>query len=562
MSIHLSKRDLRLSSGIVLFAYIAGHFINHALGLISISAAEQGLRLATAIWQSAAGTILLYGAAIVHVALALVALYQHRTLRLPILEWLRIGAGLSIPTLLIGHAVDTRLALEVSGHPADYTHVVWALWHSGREGRQIALLVPGWLHGCLGLNFVLKSRPIYARFGLVFFSIALLLPVLAVLGFFSMLKEVTVLAQDPSWIATSISQASNSQPRSLVYVRDALLILYCASIATVFCLRVLRSYIEERRKSLVSIGYPGRMVKVPAGWSVLEASRAHHIAHVSLCGGRARCSTCRVHIVAGQDLCPPPAESERRTLERIHAPAGTRLACQLRPQGNIRIIPLVAAQTRSLRDSADHPAERQFTVMLAEMLLRGNGHRTLSHDLLYVLNRFGETVGETIRAAGGVPNQFMDHRVMALFEARSGSSEANQQALDAAFALDAALRNLRSQLQQELGCEMNHAIYLHYGAAIAGETGDMLIRTATAIGDAVDVVRQIANSGQFSVSSSSTEEPGRIVASRAVLNLAGQDTNLLAWRRLLLHDGHHLEAATITVPVLKGSARPQIAPET
>ena len=37
--------------------------------------------------------------------------------------------------------------LQAYGHPTDYAHVVWSLWHSGREGRLIALLVPGWLHG-------------------------------------------------------------------------------------------------------------------------------------------------------------------------------------------------------------------------------------------------------------------------------------------------------------------------------------------------------------------------------------------------------------------------------
>ena len=415
MNLHANTRGLRLSSGIVLFAYIAGHFINHALGLISISAAEQGLHVSTAIWQSPVGTVLLYGAALIHVALALLAIYRHRTLRLPPLEWLRIGAGLSIPTLLIGHAVDTRLAFEVFGRPTDYAHVVWALWHSGREGRQIALLVPGWLHGCLGLNFALKSRPFYARFGLILFSIALLLPVLAVLGFFSMLKEVTVLAQDPSWIAVSIGSVSNAQPKSLAYVRDTLLILYCGSIAAVFCLRLVRSYVEERRKSLVSISYPNRTVKVPMGWSVLEASRAHQIAHVSLCGGRARCSTCRVLVVTGQDQCPSPTENERHTLERMRVRAGTRLACQLRPRGNIRIIPLVPAKSRMSPASAGPLAERQLTAMLVEVHFGRNQHRLLSHDMLYALNRFSETIGEAVRGAGGVPNQFMGHRVIALF---------------------------------------------------------------------------------------------------------------------------------------------------
>src|SRR5471030_423777 len=138
-----SLRKLRLVSGVVLFVYVAAHLINHALGLVSIAVAESGLRITAAIWQSPPGTLALYGAAGIHIALAFFALFHHRTLRMPPLELVRMVLGLGIPTLLIGHAVSTRLALEMYGHPTDYAHVVWNLRNSGREGLQLALLVPG-----------------------------------------------------------------------------------------------------------------------------------------------------------------------------------------------------------------------------------------------------------------------------------------------------------------------------------------------------------------------------------------------------------------------------------
>src|SRR6266496_1327317 len=108
----LTRQDLRLVSGLILFAYVASHLTNHALGLISVAAAEDGLRVAVAVWQSLPGTMLLYGAAVIHITLAFVALYGRRTLRMPPLEELRIVLGLGIPTLLITHAVTTRLAFE------------------------------------------------------------------------------------------------------------------------------------------------------------------------------------------------------------------------------------------------------------------------------------------------------------------------------------------------------------------------------------------------------------------------------------------------------------------
>jgi adenylate cyclase len=545
MTLHLSRRSLRLSSGVVLFVYIAAHFFNHALGLVSMAFAEQGLRVTVAFWHSLPGTILLYGAASIHITLAFLAIYQHRTLRLPWLEWVRIGAGLSIPTLLIGHAVDTRLAFEVNGRPTDYAHIVWSLWNSGREGRQIALLVPGWLHGCLGLKFALSNRKWYPHMRLPLFGAALLLPVLAVLGFFSMLKEVTVLAHDPSWIAATIEPVSKLQQHPLGGVRNGLLIAYYCAIAAVFIARAIRAVIEKRNGRLVSIAYPTRTVKVPRGWTVLDASRAHYLAHTSMCGGRARCSTCRVRVVSGTEHCLPPTEEERHTLQRIHAPDGTRLACQLRPQGDIGVIPLVTHSARVQKDVAYGSMEHNLCVALIAVRWGEPQRPMLPHDLLHVANRFGEEAGKTMRAAGGVPIQFTGDRVMVLFGLDVSPLEANRRAFRAAAELDARLLELGLNLQRELGCVMKHVICLHHGATIVGETGDQHVRMLTAIGGAVDVVRQLIDRESFQTASIAAQTSKRIVVSRAVFDAAQRDSPLQRWTKLELADGKCVEFGRI-----------------
>src|ERR1700752_2509371 len=52
--------QIRLVSGIVLFAYLLTHFANHAPGLISIYAMEQGRRVFLALWPNPIGTLVLY----------------------------------------------------------------------------------------------------------------------------------------------------------------------------------------------------------------------------------------------------------------------------------------------------------------------------------------------------------------------------------------------------------------------------------------------------------------------------------------------------------------------
>ncbi len=316
-----TRRDFRLGSGLVLFTYVASHLANHALGLVSVALAEHGLNLAVRVWHSVPGTLLLYGAVATHVTLALNAIYLRRTLRMPPVEVLRIALGLGIPILLIGHAVATRLAWEAYRLPPEYARTVWSLWQSDSEGRQLALLVPGWLHGCLGVNFAFGRRAWYPRVRPVLFALALLLPVLGGLGFLAMGKELAADVANRAFLDDNIA-VDTATRLALARTRDTLVAAWFALIAAVFVARAIRDLVERSRNSTIAIAYPQRVARVPAGWTVLEASRSHHIPHVSMCGGQARCSTCRVRVVSGEAHCPPAGDNERATLARIGAAPG------------------------------------------------------------------------------------------------------------------------------------------------------------------------------------------------------------------------------------------------
>ena len=345
ISYRVTTRDLRLGSGLVLFAYLTAHLASHALGLVSVDVAEVGLGVAVAVWHSLAGTVLLYSAAAIHLGLAVVAVYERRTLRMPATEALRIALGFGMPLLLIGHFATTRVAFEVYGLRPDYHRIVWALWTSGSEGRQLALLAPGWLHGCLGLNFAFGRRRLYQRLRPALFGAALLLPVLGALGFLAMGRELAALGADRAWLEAHVSMMDADQRVALARIRDGLLAAYIGAIGLVLAARALRSLLERHRQALITIGYPQRCVQVPHGWTVLEASCSFGIPHRAECGGRARCSTCRVRVIDGADRCSPPEEDERRTLDRIRASPDVRLACQLRPEVDIAVVPLLNFQS-------------------------------------------------------------------------------------------------------------------------------------------------------------------------------------------------------------------------
>ena len=165
------------------------------------------------------------------------------------------------------------------------------------------------------------------------------------------------------------------------------------------------------------MSYPGRTVRVPRGWSVLEASRSFHLPHAAMCGGRARCSTCRVRVTAGEEFCPPAANDEQATLERIGAPPDVRLACQLRPQGDISVVPLVRTARPVYRpDGPQRGGEREVVVLFCDFRNRAElAADHLPQDLLYVLTLYAEGVGNAIRASGGTLSSVEFDSICALF---------------------------------------------------------------------------------------------------------------------------------------------------
>ncbi|WP_322027736.1 hypothetical protein [Burkholderia sp. BCC1977] len=183
-------RRLQLGSGIMLWIYISIHMVNHALGIWSIDIAERGLHLAIGVWQSLPGTILLYGAAGLHFALAIRTLYSRRHWALQPAEWLRLWAGLSLPLLLIRHVVGTRVATSFYGFEPNYERVIVSLLTSGTQGLQIALLAPGWVHGSLGLWFHLRRHAFWHRARFVLLAVLVLLPVLSAAGFVHMMRAI------------------------------------------------------------------------------------------------------------------------------------------------------------------------------------------------------------------------------------------------------------------------------------------------------------------------------------------------------------------------------------
>jgi adenylate cyclase len=493
-------RRLRLASGLVLFAYLLTHFANHALGLVSLAAMEWGLGWFLALWRNPLASAALYGALAVHLGLAFWSLYRRHHLRMPLWEAVQLLLGLLIPPLLVAHVIGNRVAHELYGVTDAYTRTVLTLWVvSPWNGvKQAILLVVAWAHGSMGLHFWLRVHPWYRQAAPALLSFAVMVPALALLGFSQAGQEVEALARTPGWlegVRHSMILTSAQERAVLDEITHGLTLGFVAALAFVAIARVGRR-LYQRRSGTLTISYPGgRQVIVPRGFTVLEASRLAGIPHASMCGGRGRCSTCRVRIVQGVEALPRPTEAERRVLQRVKAPPLVRLACQLRPARNLAVVPAVppTAILAGLASAEEREGqEREIAVLFAD--LRGFTRLTehkLPYDVVFILNRYFATIDTAIGRAGGIANQFTGDGVMALFGVETPVDEACRQALAAARDMLGELAALSRELADELPEPLRMGIGIHCGAAVVGHMGSGVNMYLTAVGDTVHVAARL-----------------------------------------------------------------------
>ncbi len=488
-------RSARLGSGLVLMSFVILHFVNHMLALVSLEAAEAGRLWFLMIWRNPPGTVLFYGAVLAHVILVLVALYRRRTLVMPAREAAQILLGLLIPLLIAEHVIGTRVYSALSGIDDTYEYVASALWiwspHIGV--RQVFAVFVIWLHGCLGVYFWLRHRPWFSQAGVPLVIVAALVPVLAVLGFVNAGRTVQYI------LYTGSDGINRSVIAHAAELRDRISAItfatYGSAVALVLLLRLLRAYRE--RHTIIEIRYAdGGSVRVPRGYSVLEASRLGGIPHNSVCGGRGRCSTCRVKVLEGIAALPAAGEIERATLTRIHAAADVRLACQLRPAGSIKVAPLVAAD-RHPGDPATAGLvtpgrEQEVAILFCDIRsFTAISDRKLPFDTVFLLNRYFAVVGKAVEDAGGRLDKFIGDGAMAIFGLNVAREEACRQALVASAAIIRDLARVSEELADELRRPLRIAIGIHAGPAIVGTMGYGRAMGVTAIGDTVNIASRL-----------------------------------------------------------------------
>lgn len=236
----------------------------------------------------------------------------------------------------------------------------------------------------------------------------------------------------------------------------------------------------------------GPEVEAVAGASIIETSLGHGVDHRHACGGHARCSTCRIEVVDGKEHCPPPRPSEAEALAVNHLAPPIRLACQLRPAGDVTVRVLLR-QTDTLQTTwlpKTTAQEREVAVLTAD--LRGFtafAERQLPFDVVHVLNHYFERMGRVVELHRGLVIAFLGDGLLAIF--RHAPSRLAEEVVDCALEMLAARAEVAANTLEYFGYDLQMGIGIDIGPAVLGRVGYGRNARFNAIGDVVNTASRI-----------------------------------------------------------------------
>ena len=492
---------LKLWTGMFLMFYCVTHYLNHSVGIFGLNAVDYIRSIFLFFWRNPVMNFFLPFVAVIHIYLSLSRVIRMASFRgFKRHEWFQLIAGiLTVPALAL-HVSGTKIAhvfygindtyTFLSSSIADYTDIVIF--------NLLMLLV--WMHGYIGVKYWMKVNSKYQSYlnqmGMFFF----LLPILSFVGVISMFRESNLnLLIDPKY-KEKVFNSSNPENVDLdKLTEDTIMyfvIPYLFLIIILFTGRFIFFKIKRRNNS-IQISYPeGKISKIFPGMSILEASIDAGIPHAHVCGGRGRCSTCRIRVDKGLDQLEPPRQKEKRVLRGIGAPENVRLACQAFPKIDLNVSPLLAHDANYKENASEqkyiHGSDREICIMFTDLrAFTKMSEKKLPYDVVFILNQYFKLMGEIIENHGGYLDKFIGDGTMALFGIEEGPKEGSRNAIMAASQMNVELKKLNERLIHDLPFPLKMGIGIHSGDVIFGKMGYKHAKNLTAVGDAVNTASRL-----------------------------------------------------------------------
>ncbi len=242
-----------------------------------------------------------------------------------------------------------------------------------------------------------------------------------------------------------------------------------------------------------------REVETDTETTILQTSLQVDIPHTHACGGKARCSTCRVMILEGLEFCSPRTAKEQALSEGLRLGPTIRLACQTTVTGNVKLRRLVldeedADLTSQLGANATPGyigEEKQVAILFAD--IRGStafAEALPPYDVIHMMNKYFLRMGQVISRHGGYIGDYRGDGLMALFGLEEPAGAALR-SVEAGLEMFVEVEQLNSYLEATYETRFQIVIGVHYGEVVVGTVGCSNMEQVMAVGDSVNIASRI-----------------------------------------------------------------------
>ena len=540
-------RKIRIFSGVILFAYVLMHLSNHSLNIFSIDLADNiRERYFAVIWQHPIGLVLLYLSLFAHLILGFSSVLTRKSFKMSVKDWVQIIFPILALLFLAQHIAASFIITKIFGGSETYS-LLFAAIGSGEKSVMIMdavfyslMIVFIWTHGVIGLDAYLKQQAVhhgkysfYMNYPSFFKFVYWIIPIGAVLGWLSGLRDMSFIAQIKSlelgvpaqnYFGSIIMKHIPVEAFPVVLAVEPIVMKYYPLFILFVVLVCIFNIVRARFFGRIVVNYPGgESVSIPKGTTVLEASRMGGIPHQSVCGGRGRCTTCRIKVTGYEAMLPAPSGHEIKAIERVGLDDKVRLACQLKPTSNISVQPLLNPDNtlETVRSARALTGKEQETVVLFVDLrdFTKLSEKKLPYDVVYILNKYYAVCGEIIEKNGGRLDKFIGDGIMAIFDAESKTDVNSRNAVISANEISKSMKTLNSELKTDFSEDMRFGMGIHAGSMIVGMMGYGKTVTETAVGDNVNIAARLEEL--------SKTYRCELVVSKYVVDKARVDTNKL-----------------------------------
>lgn len=246
-----------------------------------------------------------------------------------------------------------------------------------------------------------------------------------------------------------------------------------------------------------------KIIDIKDDQTILEASLQAGIPHYHECGGKAKCSTCRVLVLTGTDNLTKPNDKELRLKKILGFSDNIRLACQTNVTGdNVSVRRIVRDKTDvSIYSHLEKKdiffqevgEEKQLALFFIDTRnFTPFMEKHLSFDVIHIIRRLFEIFKSAIETHNGKIIETAGDGLYAVFGLEDSLSKAVNLAVEAGKRI---LDNIKEFNETYADIYFNHhfevGIGLHAGTVIVGNIGLGISNNLTVMGLPVNMAARL-----------------------------------------------------------------------